>query len=444
MKKKYFKITTFIILLTVTLLGCNNKQVEITEESKTYLAAVEEMVGFYEENPYMFYNCEDDKEWTTSLEKLKEDIKNNKVNEDEIYYRMQELSSVLNNGHTSIEKLESKNEKVLPIKGNYYGDSFYIVFADTKNKEILGSEIIAINGVKFKEIEERYSKIISAENNQWVRSNISKSIFTESLLKYLDIWKDENVFTVKTLKGKIEEVIIDSIMTEELYSIILEVNNYFAYEKMKDSIENNKPEDAYDQYWFTLDEDNRILYFKYNTCLDKNDQKAVSVLQDLSNYPEFKDFQNSFTEFVNSNKDNFDKIVVDVSNNSGGIPTHMDNLIGENLEIFNSKKVYAIMTKNTFSAGVDAVNSLVDKCNATMVGEETGGSIEMFAVNERRCSSFLPFEYSSGDLKWYIFDKAGKNTDDYMRGAIPDIEVEYTVNDVINGINPYYQAVIEN
>ncbi len=402
------------------------------------------MVEFYEENPYMLYNCEDDKEWTTSLEKLKEDINNNKVNEDEIYYRMQELSSVLNNGHTSITKLESKNEKVLPIKGNYFGDSFYIIFADTKNKELLGSEIIAINGVKFKDIEERYSKIISAENNQWVRSTISSKIFTESLLKYLDIWKDENVFTVKTLQGKTEEVIIDSIMAEELYSIMPDMNNYFAYEKMKDSIENNKPEGAYNQYWFTLDEDNRILYFQYNTCLDKNDQKAVSGSQDLSNYPEFRDFQKSFTEFVNSNKDNFDKIVVDVSNNTGGFPTHMDNLIWANFNIFNSKKVYAIMTKNTFSAGVCAVNSLVDKCNATMVGEETGGSIEMFAVKEYRCSSILPFEYSSGNLKWSILDKAGKNTDDYMRGAIPDIEVKYTINDVINGINPYYQAVIEN
>lgn len=31
-----------------------------------------------------------------------------------------------------------------------------------------------------------------------------------------------------------------------------------------------------------------------------------------------------------------------------------------------------------------------------------------------------------------------------MRGAIPDIEVEATIEDNINGINPYYQAVIDN
>ena len=126
------------------------------------------------------------------------------------------------------------------------------------------------------------------------------------------------------------------------------------------------------------------------------------------------------------------------------MPSHIDNLISENIDLFNSKKVYAIMTKNTYSAGVCAVNTLVDKCNATMVGEETGGSIEVFAVSERRVSSILPYEYSSGNKKIDLLDKAGKNTKDYMRGAIPDIEVEATIEDNINGINPCYQAVIDN
>ncbi|MEI3337916.1 MAG: hypothetical protein ACLRRH_06850 [Clostridium sp.] len=444
MKKRFFDMVAFIILCTVMLCGCINKQVEMTEESKTYLAAVEEMVSFYEKNPYIFYNCKDKKEWTTTLENLKKDIKNNKVSESDIYYRMSSLSAVLNNSHTQLVNLEDKSEKVLPIKGNFYGDNFYIVFTNFENRELLGSEIIAINNINFEEIEERYSKIISAENNQWVRSTISNSIFTESLLKYLDIWKDDNIFTVKTLEGKTEDVIIDSISTEELYSIMPDLNNYFGYESMKESIENNKPEDAYDQYWFTLDEDNRILYFQYNTCLDKNDKSAVSIKQDVSNYPDFKDFREEFTQFANSNKDYFDKIVVDVSNNRGGVPSHIDNLISENIDLFNSKKVYAIMTKNTYSAGVCAVNTLVDKCNATMVGEETGGSIEVFAVSERRVSSILPYEYSSGNKKIDLLDKAGKNTKDYMRGAIPDIEVEATIEDNINGINPYYQAVIDN
>ena len=66
MKKRFFDMVAFIILCTVMLCGCINKQVEMTEESKTYLAAVEEMVSFYEKNPYIFYNCKDKKEWTTT------------------------------------------------------------------------------------------------------------------------------------------------------------------------------------------------------------------------------------------------------------------------------------------------------------------------------------------------------------------------------------------
>lgn len=441
MKKKFLKAITFIILCTISLFGCESKQVEMTEESKTYLAAVEEMVGFYEENPYMFYNCEEE-DWNTALEQLKEDIKNNRVNEDEIYFRMQELSAILNNAHIYCFNTELTNEKVLPIIVKYYGNKLYIECTDSKYKELLGSEIISINGVKFKDIEERWSKIISAENPQHIKNYISYVPFGKSILNYLDIDGEEIVLTVKYLNGDLEKVPIPYITMEEYLKLKGEKSNYLGYENKRYSIENLKPEGAYDQYWFTLDEENRILYFQYNECIDRN-YVTMSSMNEYSNYPDFNEFQKSFTEFINCNKDNFDKIVVDVSKNEGGNDYYIYSLINENLEIFNSKKVYAIMTKNTFSAGVCAVDTLVEKCNAIMVGEETGGSIELYGYNTNFSSSILPYIYYSGN-EYKILYNAGKNTEDVMRGAIPDIEVDYTVEDALNGFNPYYQAVIDN
>ncbi|MBU5487746.1 hypothetical protein KQI77_06135 [Clostridium sp. MSJ-8] len=111
--------------------------------------------------------------------------------------------------------------------------------------------------------------------------------------------------------------------------------------------------------------------------------------------------------------------------------------------MFNSKKVYVIMTKNTFSAGVVAVDTLTSKCNAVMVGEETGGSTEMFGVAEKQ-SSILPIIYASGCEKIDVLNKANRNSTSNLQGVIPDIAVEYSINDVENGINPYYQAIINN
>lgn len=428
-------------LVCISFCGCSSKDIEMTKESKKYLSAVEEMVNFYELNPYMFANCEE-KKWKNSLTKLKEDIRNNRVDEDEIYFRMQELSASLNNGHTHCEKTDKKDERFFPIKGIYCGDKYYIIFADEKYKELLGAEVISINGVSFKDVEKKVSKLISAENNQIIKSSMEERLASESLFKYLDIWKEDNRFKIKKLDGTVENVSIKTVTKDQCYQSMSDTNNYFNYDKQRECMGYNKPDDAYDQYWYTVDSKNRILYFRYNTCFDKNDGKYAGSSVDISTYPDFNEFQKKFTEYANSNFNNYDKIVVDVSCNMGGVKEHFDNLINENLSLFNSKKVYTIMTKNTFSAGVGVVDTLVEKCNATMVGEETGGSIQIYGVNFKK-SSILPIVYYSGSYP-LSFSNAGKNSKNDMRGAIPDIEVEITIDDIVNAVNPYYQAVIDN
>ena len=440
MKKVIMKELAIFIVVAITLIGCNNKNGEMTKNSQKYLSAVEEMVNYYEESPYVFYNC-NEKEWKKSLKELQDDIKANKVDDNDIFYRLQELSAGLNNEHTYCKK--DNEEEFLPIKGKYFDDGFYIVVTDKKNKKILGKELIAINGVVFADIEKKYSKIISTKNNQWIKSKISTDGFSKSSLKYLGLWQDNNVLTLKDSEGKTEKVNIDVVSQEKMNKIIMDSNNYFAYEANNKQINYSEPDGGYPQYWYKLDKDNRILYFQYNTCLDKNDLNKLEIFEEYSDYPDFKEFQELFTKFANINKDNYDKIVVDVSNNLGGNMEHLENLVNYNLNLFNSKKVYAIITKNTFSAGVIAVETLADKCNLTIVGEETGGTLEMFAVQEKK-SSILPITYFSGVQKIEVLTKASRNSNNNSQGIIPDIYIEYTIEDVKNGINPYYQTIINN
>lgn len=434
-------VVTIIIMLAISIIACGYSSNEnMTKESQKYLSAVEEMVDYYEENPYIFYNC-NEKEWNSSLNKLEKDIKNNKVGENDIFYRMQELSAILNNGHTYCRKISE--DEYLPIIGKYFKDGFYIMIANSKHKQLLGKKLIAINGVEFSDIEKRYSRIISAENNQWVKNEISTKGFSKSSLKYLDLWRDNNTITVKDYKGKNEKIDIDVVSQDDMNKIMTDTNNYYEYNKNKYFEYNPQLDGGYPQYWYKLDEENRILYFQYNTCLDKNDATKGVSYEYCNQYPDFRDFQEMFTKFASVNKDSYDKILVDVSTNIGGFREHLDNLICSNMSLFNSKKVYVIMTKNTFSAGVVAVDTLTSKCNAVMVGEETGGSTEMFGVAEKQ-SSILPIIYASGCEKIDVLNKANRNSTSNLQGAIPDIAVEYSINDVENGINPYYQAIINN
>lgn len=442
MKKLNKYILGICLLLCFSLVSCNNGQ--ISESSQTYLNAVDEMKGSFENtiDPFLFKNCSED-QWNLAIDKLKEDIKKNKMSDDDVYYRMQEICAMLKNGHSSLSKLNNDDENYFPIAGQYIGDDFYIFVADSKYNDILGAQIISINGISFADIEKKYSKIVSAENNQWVRAIIVQSGFKESAFRYLGIWKNTNKFKVKKLDGSVETVNIDVVPANDYSSIRSDTNNFFAFDKFSNSIRNKKPDNAYQEYWYTLDTENKILYFQYNRCQDKYDNNFNNPLMALSDSPDFKEFSKSLIDFMNKNNSKFDKIVVDVSNNTGGNPQHFDTLINENLALFKAKKVYAIMTKNTFSAGTMAVNTLVEKCNANMIGEETGGSVEMNSVEYGQLSS-LPIEVSKANYKDVVLNYAGKNSEDNMSGIVPDIKVDGSIQDVLNGVDPYYQAVIDN
>ena len=441
MKKLNKYILGICLLLCFSLVSCNNGQ--ISESSQTYLNAVDEMENLFETtNPFLFKNCSED-QWNSEIDKLKADIKKNKMSDDDVYYRMQEICAMLKNGHSSLSKLNNDNENYFPLSGQYIGDDFYIAAADSKYNDILGAQIISINGISFADIEKKYSKIVSAENTQWLRATIVQSGFKESAFRYLGIWKNTNKFKVKKLDGSVETVNIDVVPANDYSSIRSDTNNFFAFDKFRNSIRNKKPDNAYQEYWYTLDTENKILYFQYNKCQDKYDNNFNNPLMALTDSPDFTEFSKSLIDFMNKNNSKFDKIVVDVSNNTGGNSQHFDTLINGNLALFKAKKVYAIMTKNTFSAGTMAVNTLVEKCNATMVGEETGGAIQLDDVTFSKLSS-LPIEVSKARYKDITLNYAGKNSEDNMSGIVPDIKVDGSIQDVLNGVDPYYQAVIDN
>lgn len=145
---------------------------------------------------------------------------------------------------------------------------------------------------------------------------------------------------------------------------------------------------------------------------------------------------------MKENANQFDKIVADVRKNGGGIPTHMEKFVQDNLELLNSKKVNVLMSKYTFSAGVMAVDTLVKNCNATMIGEETGGPADLFYK-----MSFVKLGSMGGTVQCsfsgpFNCKYAGKNSTEKYQGAIPDIKINKTIEDYINGVDSGYEAAI--
>lgn len=437
--KKIVSVFIAIIIALSAFTGCG--KVKINPNATLYVEDVDALKSTLEINhPNLYSNCSKE-DLDAAIEDLEKDIQTTEMSDTTINYRMKEICAMLKDGHVNYNNSNSDDGSIFPIKGEYFGDDYYIIFADTKYKEALGGKLISINNIPFDEIKKRYSKIISYENNQHLKACIDGQVFTEECFRYLDILKKKNTFKVQTLNGEVKEFNVEPIDKAEFKELVNDEENSLAIDKTNKPICISKPENASDAYWYILDKENRILYFQYNTCLDKNDNLENSG-EDTSSLPIFSEFEAGLNEYMKKNANQFDKIVVDVRKNGGGMSEHMDRFVRENAELLNSKKVNVLMSKYTFSAGVMAVDTLVKNCNATMIGEETGGPADLFYK-----MSFVKLSSMGGTVQCsfsgpFNCKYAGKNSTERYQGAIPDIKVNCTLEDVMKGKDLPYEAAI--
>lgn len=438
-KEKYMKIFKFvsiinILILLVFIIGCSNK---INENAQVYLDDLDiiDTTLIMHTSSSLFNNCSQE-QYDNKLNSLKNDIQTKNMTNNEINCRIRELCAMLNNSHISYNPTNMQY-KVFPIQGKYFGDDFCITNIEEKNSEALGGKLIEVNDIPFSNIENKYDSIISNENIQILKSKIEQSSFRDCEFDYLGILKKKNTFKIKLLNGEIKEFIIDPIDSSEIEDLNNNPNTFLNINTSSQIRYKNN-----DIYWYTIDSKNRILYFQYNLCIDKFD-KQIDDYFDFSQLPSFTDFENQLHEYLENHINEYDKIVVDVRNNQGGYEKHFNDFIENNLQVLNSKKVYMLISKNTFSAGAMAVDSAVEKCNAIMVGEETGSPKKLNSCN----SITLPnmkgnLLYANSQQYENIY--AGKNSKSDLEGLIPDIVVSHTIENCIIGKDEDYEAVIND
>ena len=68
-------------------------------------------------------------------------------------------------------------------------------------------------------------------------------------------------------------------------------------------------------YWYKYITKDKILYFQYNQCIDRDVAKNYGI-KDYENYPDFEEFSDEILKVIADN--NTDQFVIDLRNNTGG------------------------------------------------------------------------------------------------------------------------------
>jgi hypothetical protein len=184
-------------------------------------------------------------------------------------------------------------------------------------------------------------------------------------------------------------------------------------------------EHPHEDEWFTyLGSD--TLYFKFNHA---------------PGYWEFRRFSNRLFEVVD--RQPVKRMVIDLRNNRGGdstkfrwifLPKLIDRRFSRQCfacprEINKPTKLYVLIGRETYSAGMITAVELKQKASAMLVGEPTGGRPN--AYDEDR-----PFELPNSHLVVFVSTRYYRLAQDDAAGLAPDREIPLTWQDFIAGRDP--------
>lgn len=246
----------------------------------------------------LFFSLSEEK-FHKEIESLKNQVP--KLNDDEVKVQIYKIVASVNDAHTSAY---SETEKTFPINLYWFKEGIYAINTLPEYKEILNCKLIKINGKNIDDVEKETSKIISHENKAQLKNRIPKILTNPSMLHGLKIIDstEKATFTFQDEQNKIFDVDIKSVKANENLVKKLKSNN-----RDKDMPLYMQNQDK--NYWFKYLKTEKIMYFKYNSCMEMKDKP-------------FKDFSK---ELLNSiDKNNPEKLVIDLRDNGGGRSSILD------------------------------------------------------------------------------------------------------------------------
>ena len=481
----------FLFLLSTFIFACQeNKQSNIKEQNIISnelllqdIDTLESWIMNAHGDPFRFTTKE---KFASRFKEAKQSLKNSNGMTGEMFTGIvTPIMAELRDGHSHVwlpnpDKLEG--QIFLPFRIVFVAYKPYVI-NNLGNKNIpIGSEILEINDIKTNVIFDELSKLVIGDGNiKTSRYRKMESNFHLSkLLKLFGYSDDKYKIKFKTESGSINTYTAKALTQSEY---MLKDKASVAKISSKDTPNSIKKTNLPKAITFnTLDSINNIGYLKITSFNPHYFQESYSV---------FEAEMNSIMQTVKN--ENIQKLIIDVRNNSGGEDVYVLHLLrhlakkkfsifssltfklnnykflpdGRHWDIdpnafkLNNKGTYdvtpvlsedgpfpmgefepyennfegeivVLINAYTFSAASDFSARLHHAKRATFIGEETGGSyignVSGFSPGMNLPNSSVGVSIALVNIRQPFFDS---NWTD--RGVIPDIFIEPSVSDIING-----------
>lgn len=425
------------ILVIIILPGCSiatNEKKKLSNEE--WIEDINYLDNTLKSNHPDLFKYISQEKWDKSIDTLKSDVNN--LSDKDTSLRIAQIITSIGDVHTFTdilnllvpigeENIDNEDIVEFPIKVEYFEDGLRVVECDSKYKEILGYKLISINNVDINEIIRKISTLMSHDygNEQFAKEQSKKYMNVYEILRFLDII-DENgaEYVLENDNNEKIELKLNPLKNKDINYVSLDTKEFKT---------NEKPQNESDFYWYKFFPEDDTLFLKFNRC-SSNTVSGISDTQ-KETYPNIYDFLDRLMNEIDNG--DFNKLVIDVRENPGGSPKVVDAMI-ETLKYrvnIEDKNLFVITGKRTGSAAVEFADKFQDHLGATVVGEETGGSINLFnTLNE-----VITLPNSKLDIASSYYFKNRKNG--YIGGLKPDVVIKQTYQNYLYGTDDCYEYI---
>lgn len=334
------------------------------------------------------------------------------LSKEEIVVELSRIVASVGDGHTVVVP---DGEKFYPYKCYWFEDGISVIQTISEYKDILNKQIIEINEIPIKDVIEKLKSIIAYENESYVKSMVPEYMMNYEIMKGLNITEDGNLkLKVRSLNGEESIVNVKAVrpsqipgerFINDIKKVPLHLSNQMSF------------------YWYRYIEENKVLYFNYSSCMNMNGKSIQDIIDEIM-------------EFID--KEEVDKIIVDMRNNRGGDSRHLNPFIEKIARSkYNHKgKLFVVVGRKTFSSAVLNTLSFHKHTEALFYGEGTGGKPNHFGEVKR-------FKLPETEIEITYSTKYFSNYEKDIDTFIPDEVIESTLEEFIEGKDIILEKILE-
>lgn len=380
-------------------------------------------------HPNMFFKITRE-EYKKKIDELKLDLKN--LTDTQIKFRIKQIVASIGDGHTGAYFYVEPYKK-LPLELRWFGEDLRVISAIGKYEKINGMKLKAIDNKNIKEVINQVNTLISSETEAHLRNENPELVVDMDTLIYFGFAKGDTVtLTLENDRGKIQKIKAQALPYKTLSKM-----TWYTYAKRMVNIP-LLPQGEYKPYWYKYMEKEKIFYFKYTECIDKNTAKDIG--RNPANYPDFNEFVKGLVEEFK--KHETDKFVLDLRGNTGGYSNLLDYSFKQYIKYtpqwinLTEKKgrLFVLVDRGTFSAGVINAIDFKQLGEAIIVGEPTGGMKDFFGGPEGFTlkNSALKIYCATAKVSFYYNDRTSLQ---------PDVVIEQSYKNYEKGIDEVMEYV---